>query len=95
MTEVVNKRDRLYDVYIGRGSLWGNPFTVEQYGRDVCIELYENYIREKLRIDSDLRNELMKLDGKVLGCFCKPKRCHGDVLVRIIEEIKNVPVPQR
>lgn len=69
MTEVVNKRDRLYDVYIGRGSVWGNPFTVEQYGRDGCIEKYEQYIRDKLRLNPELWQELQKLEGKVLGCF--------------------------
>lgn len=93
MTEVVNKRDRLYDVYIGRGSIWGNPFTVEQFGRDECIEKYEQYIRDKLRLNPELWQELQKLEGKVLGCFCKPKRCHGDILVKILEEIKTVPLP--
>lgn len=95
MTEVVNKRDRLYDVYIGRGSVWGNPFTVEQFGRDGCIEKYEQYIRDKLRLNPELWQELRKLEGKVLGCFCKPKRCHGDILVKILEEIKTVPLPPR
>lgn len=95
MTEVVNKRDRLYDVYIGRGSIWGNPFTVEKYGRDGCIDKYEHYIRDKLRNNPELRQELQKLEGKVLGCFCKPKRCHGDILVKILEEIKTVPLPPR
>lgn len=95
MTEVVNKRDRLYDIYIGRGSIWGNPFTVEQFGRDGCIEKYEQYIRDKLRLNPELWQELQKLEGKVLGCFCKPKRCHGDILVKILEEIKTVPLPPR
>lgn len=95
MTEVVNKRDRLYDVYIGRGSIWGNPFTVEQFGRDECIEKYEQYIRDKLQNNPELWQELQKLEGKVLGCFCKPKRCHGDILVKILEEIKTVPLPPR
>lgn len=95
MTEVVNKRDRLYDVYIGRGSIWGNPFTVEKYGRDGCIDKYEHYIRDKLQNNPELWQELQKLEGKVLGCFCKPKRCHGDILVKILEEIKTVPLPPR
>lgn len=95
MTEVVNKRDRLYDVYIGRGSIWGNPFTVEKYGREGCIDKYEHYIRDKLRNNPELWQELQKLEGKILGCFCKPKRCHGDILVKILEEIKTVPLPPR
>lgn len=93
MMEVVNKRDRLYDVYIGRGSTWGNPYTVKEYGRDVCIQLYETYIRKRLRDEPELRQELMLLDGKVLGCFCKPQRCHGDILVSIVDEFKSAPKP--
>lgn len=104
MTEVVNKRDRLYDVYIGRGSIWGNPFTHIQHGtkaefvvhsRDEAIDKYEHYIRDKLQNNPELWQELQKLEGKVLGCFCKPKRCHGDILVKILEEIKTVPLPPR
>lgn len=104
MTEVVNKRDRLYDVYIGRGSIWGNPFTHIPHGtkaefvvhsRDEAIDKYEHYIRDKLQNNPEMWQELQKLEGKVLGCFCKPKRCHGDILVKILEEIKTVPLPPR
>ena len=34
-------------------------------------------------------NDIMELDGKILGCHCKPKRCHGDVLVDVIEAKKR------
>lgn len=97
MTEVVNKKDRLYDVYIGRGSIWGNPFThlttsraaeTLVSSRDESIERYEVYIRERLNHEPGLVKELMALEGKVLGCFCKPKSCHGDILVKLIEELK-------
>jgi hypothetical protein len=27
------------------------------------------------------------LKGKVLGCFCKPKECHGDILVELVEKL--------
>ena len=36
-----------------------------------------------------LMNDIMELDGKILGCHCKPKRCHGDVLVEVIEAKKH------
>jgi hypothetical protein len=79
-------------VYIGRGksSVWGNPFThiptgtlaqfVVPYDR-VLVE-YEAYVRARL----DLMQRLATLRGKVLGCFCKPRACHGDVLVKLFEE---------
>lgn len=87
-TLVVNKYKESFDIYIGRGSLWGNPFTVEQYGRAQCIEMYRAYIIKSLETEPGLLDELMKLDGKRLGCFCKPLPCHGDVLVELIEKAK-------
>lgn len=27
--------------------------------------------------------------GKVLGCFCKPKACHGDILAEVLNELKS------
>lgn len=35
----------------------------------------------------NLRREFAKLRGKTLGCFCKPAACHGDIIVRVVEEI--------
>ena len=30
---------------------------------------------------------LGELRGKILGCWCKPKPCHGDILVKLVEEV--------
>lgn len=91
-TIVVNIRNEQYDVYIGRPgkgmvSIWGNPFPVKKYGHDVCIDMYRDYIIDRLINEPELLIELEKLKGKRLGCFCKPKSCHGDVLVEIIETL--------
>ena len=89
--KVVNKYKDVYDVYIGRGSKWGNPFKIGAYNSDthkspmtraLVISMYEEYIRD----DEILMASLHELDGKVLGCFCKPKACHGDVLVKLRKE---------
>jgi hypothetical protein len=79
-------------VYIGRGkdSVWGNPFTHIPTGTlakfvvpyDQVLAEYEGYVRGRL----DLMQRLGTLRGKVLGCFCRPRACHGDVLVRLFEE---------
>ena len=81
-TKVVHCKKEKYDVFIGRPSKWGNPFSLFQYSREECIQLYEEYIRNK----PELLNCLHELEGKILGCFCKPLACHGDVLVKLIEE---------
>lgn len=92
VTTVVHcKRDR-YDVYIGRPSKWGNPFshlsnTLAQYSvdtRDEAIKEYEAWLRNQ----PELMAALPELRDKVLGCWCKPKACHGDVLAKIVNELK-------
>lgn len=82
MTKVINLRHEPFDVYIGRGSKWGNPFVV---GRDgTREEVIEKFRKEKL---PELAPFLHELIDKTLGCFCKPKPCHGDVLVEAANEI--------
>ena len=82
---VVNLRKSNYNIYIGRGSKWGNPFIIGKDGnREEVIRKYREYIMQ-----SDLLNDLEELRGKVLGCFCKPKACHGDVLVELLERSKD------
>jgi len=82
--KVVNLRKEKYDVYIGRGSKWGNPFVIGQDGnRQEVIEKYRQYILNKPK----LLKCLPELADKTLGCFCKPKTCHGDVLVELYEKI--------
>ena len=77
------KRDS-YDVYIGRGSKWGNPFKIGIDGdREEVIEKYRQWILGEPR----LLDSLHELEGKVLGCWCSPKPCHGDVLIELTEEI--------
>jgi hypothetical protein len=68
------------------GSKWGNPFKItKDCSRDECIRQFEVYIRDKIQAEN-LQEELLSLKGKALGCWCKPEACHGDVLLRLIEE---------
>lgn len=82
-TTVVNINYEEYDVYIGRGSLFGNPFYLKhdtEKERINCIEKYKKYYHVK-----KLYNHIHILVGKRLGCYCKPKLCHGDFLVQEVE----------
>jgi hypothetical protein len=80
MTKVVHCNREPYDVYIGRPSKWGNPFEIGKDGtRKEVIEKYQNWIINQ----PDLMKDLPELRGKILGCWCKPQACHGDVLVRL------------
>ena len=81
------KRDR-FDVYIGRGSKWGNHFAIGKDGtREQVIAKYRKWITAPR--NWTLRRDLPELKGKVLGCWCAPKACHGDVLIELVEELDD------
>lgn len=82
-TKVVNLRNEKYDMYIGRGSKWGNKFIIGRDGdREEVIKKYKKWIL----IKKELLNSLHELKGKALGCFCKPLACHGDILLELVEK---------
>lgn len=71
-------------VYIGRGSPYGNPFVIGKHGdRDDVCDKYEAML---LNTPTLLAKVKVELKGKDLVCFCAPKRCHGDTLLRIANE---------
>jgi hypothetical protein len=85
-TKVVHLKKDLYDVYIGRGSKWGNPYSHKKdtkalfivKSRTEAIEKYEEYLLK----NKELMSCIQDLRGKTLGCWCKPKSCHGDILAK-------------
>jgi hypothetical protein len=86
-TEVVHVRKQVFDVYIGRGSMFGNPHRMRDESkaeRTRVIEAYQEWFKIRLQ-DPKFVSELEKLRGKRLGCFCAPKRCHGDIIVEYLE----------
>lgn len=88
--KVVNiKNYEPYDVYIGRGSKFGNPFTHLPHlggpiiivdSREEAIKRYEEWILEQPELINLIK---LELKGKILGCYCKPLPCHGDILLKI------------
>ena len=89
-TMVVNfKRDRLrYFIYIGRDGRdpkgrgkWGNPFAIKKgvRTREQSIAQYILYFYhpDQAGLRALARKELK---GEILGCYCKPDDCHGDVI---------------
>lgn len=83
VTRVVNRHKEPFDVYIGRGTVWGNPYLAGVDGtRDEVIEKYRIYALG----NKEIMLRLCELKGKKLGCSCKPKKCHGDVLVELVQQ---------
>lgn len=79
---VVNCTTAPYERFIGRPTKWGNPFEL---GRDGGrVEVIRCYRQWMLAPEQRwLRVELLGLRDLVLGCYCKPLACHGDVLVEL------------
>ena len=84
MTKVVHcKRDK-YDVYIGRPGPYGNPFEIGKDGtREEVVEKYAEWVLTQPDLLVKIKAELK---DKVLGCWCAPKLCHGDILVELANE---------
>ena len=81
-TTVVHCKHKPYDVYIGRPSKWGNPFS--NGTREENIAKYKKWLRTDGPID-----DIHELKGKILGCWCAPKACHGDVLARLADALED------
>jgi hypothetical protein len=91
-TRVVNKnRHEEYDVYIGRGTPWGNPHSIGENAADrvEAIQLYRDYFEEKFVKDPEGNRAIRSLRGKVLGCHCKPAPCHGDVIANYLNGLED------
>jgi hypothetical protein len=76
--------------YIGRGSYWGNPYSMYEDGsdREEVIRKYR-YDFENDLFPKKSKSEVIKLAGKRLGCFCKPKACHGDILADYLNSLDD------
>lgn len=73
-----------------RASPFANPYKVGTHGtREEVIAKFRKYMVEKLEVDPSLKDELLAMKGKTLGCWCKPDGCHGDVLLELIEELSD------
>jgi len=58
------------------------PFTGACYiTREIAIELHRKDFYDNPELQEAVWNELK---GQTLGCFCKPKACHGDTYVEYI-----------
>ena len=81
---IVNLRNGNYPdaIYIGRPGVWGNPFSKKAHPNEDVIALYEQYVRN----NPDLIEKLHELKDESLACWCYPKRCHGDVLLKLLKE---------
>lgn len=82
---VVHCKKSKYDVYIGRGSKWGNPFVIGKDGtRKEVVVKYKKWLLN----NPSLLKDLHELKGKILGCWCAPKECHGNILAELANNVE-------
>ena len=86
------------NVYIGRkrivfidgerypkcDSLFANPYKGEN-----AIEKYRDYLLRSMKNGDITEEDVRSLRGKKLGCWCKPDRCHGDVILDVLKTLEN------
>lgn len=85
--KIVHCKKEPYSSYIGRGSIFGNPYVIGQHGtREECVGYYKQWFNFIIR-DKRFLDEVLKLKGQTLGCFCFPgELCHGQVIVDFINQ---------
>lgn len=70
-------------VYVGRPTIYGNPYTIEEFGREKCIALYRDYALGMMQHKPIFRDAVIDLRGKDLVCWCAPEACHADILLEL------------
>lgn len=94
LTLVVNSHVNVFDVFIGRPSKWGNPYShltdsLARYivrTREEAVEMYRDWVQTQ----PHLMAALVELKGKRLGCpGCNPDRqmCHGHILAELADAL--------
>lgn len=80
------------DFYIGgesetyefEESVLSNPFDKSEYGREDSVKHFKMYFYRRYLEDEEYRKIVHSLEGDTLGCWCYPRRCHGEVIVDLL-----------
>jgi hypothetical protein len=104
---VVNKRTTPFTLDIGRGTIFGNPFThlplhttlasVKVGSREEAVQAFEDWLRGTRWQEESLKKHRLVLleaipqipENAILGCYCKPLLCHGDIIIKIWIEMRK------
>jgi len=98
---IVNKSS--YDVYIGRPSIFGNPFYIGppradgDGTREEVVFKHLVYFHRRLISDPEFKRRVLSLKGKKLGCYChdwngigeNPLYCHGDTITAYLNTLPD------
>ncbi|AQW88673.1 hypothetical protein FDH34_gp148 [Serratia phage BF] len=87
---LINRHKEKFDIYIGRGTIWGNPHPIDKgagISRQVSIEMYKDHLYSSIEAGTITIDDFLSLSGKRIGCSCAPLPCHGDVIIEVFNEI--------
>ena len=80
----INTPEAVGAIRVDRSSDWGNPFVMHRESeRTKVCDLFAAYAKWRLTVDPQW---LKPLRGKDLACWCAPKRCHADTLLKLANE---------
>ena len=87
VTTVVNIQHKVYDIFIGRPSILRNPYKIGVDGsrKEVIAkfkELFHNSTDRKQYAREHCKD-------KILGCYCKPLACHGDIIAEYLNGLEE------
>ena len=102
-TRVVNMSHDSYDVYIGRegkgqDGYFGNkhpvsprrcPFCLTVHTRAEAIAEFKKDFYRRIMCDREYLKRVVNLRGYILGCFCVPARCHGEVIKEWLDKLPS------
>lgn len=84
------------DIKPGQEGWLGNPHPIGwcdicglYHTRDECIEQFKQDFYKRIKGNPEFGKSVFMLKGKRLGCYCKPKNCHGDVIKKWIDSQNN------
>jgi len=85
-------------VKISRPSVLGNPFKIGVHGnRNEVIKKYKTHLWKMIQLREDgimdglwqIVDLLNRYEKVALACYCRPKRCHGDVIISCINYMRE------
>lgn len=97
VVHVRNAQTNQSRVYIGRPSVFGNPFPLhDETERRAVVIQYRDWLREQKANQTKVWEAVVALADRVkqgenleLACYCAPKLCHGNVIASAIASILN------